>query len=257
MQVAIIRKFAFTALAALALAPVSQAQSTLAGDWKGLLTVGGTQFHILWHAAAAKDGSLTSTLDNVDQGIFAIPVKSVTLKDSHMTLTVDDAIQINGQAIQVSGVYDATVNAAATETKGMWTQTAPQLVPATELDFERIPAAKPAPPSDIDGVWTGILDAGTVKLHVGLKIVNTADGLTAALQSPDQSPAWLPATSIARSGDVLTVEFKPIAATYTAKIGADLASLDGTFTQMSNPLPLKLIRVAADAKPPATPAAAK
>ena len=36
-------------------------------DWEGTLDAGGTSFHIVWHATAAPDGTLTSTFDNVDQ----------------------------------------------------------------------------------------------------------------------------------------------------------------------------------------------
>jgi len=250
MRSTIARKFVILSLAVLALSPLCRAQSQIAGDWQGKLSAGGAEFRVAWHVTLAKDGSFTSTLDNIDQNIFAIPVKSTFLNGSHVTLTVDDDITANGETLHLKGALDGTVDKDATELKGTWTQSQPEQPPA-DLDLKHLPAqAAAAPlippatvkPSDIDGTWLGTLDAGTAKLRLVLKIANGLDGLTASLQSPDQSPQWLPASSVARSGSSLTVEFKAIGAVYTTKIGVDLNSMDGTFTQ-GVPLPLALKRM--------------
>jgi hypothetical protein len=369
-------KLALMALGALA--PLCTAQSQLAGDWQGTLTAGGTPFRIVWHAAAAKDGTINSTLDNVDQNLFAILVKSTTLKDGNLTLTVDDQININGQQVNVRGVYTGVVNKNASEVKGTWTQTEPEAPPAEldlkhvsapaaplapipppppppvepaaapvapaaaiatsiagdwqgsisvgpmslrivlhvtsardgslsgtldspdqgalgtpinaitfkdsklsfnlnsavpinyegalnadgseihgtltqgmpiELNFKRAapqsaqqPAAKPAPPSDIDGTWTGTMGMGPVNLHIIFKIANTTDGLTAKLQSPDQSQAWVTANTVTRKENALSVvfNFSAFQASYEGKISADLNSIEGTFNQAGMPMPLPL-----------------
>jgi hypothetical protein len=111
-----------------------------------------------------------------------------------------------------------------------------------------VPAPKSAPPSDIDGTWAGILDPGPEKLHVAFKIVNTADGLTATFQSTDQSPVWLTASSVTRSGSAVTISINGIGVRYEGKIGADLNSIDGTFLQAGNALPLLLARVLTQVK---------
>jgi hypothetical protein len=186
MKHSMLSKLAFIALSTLVLSTACNAQSSLAGDWQGVLNAGGAQFRIAWHVTAAKDGSLTSTLDNIDQGIFGIKVKSLTLDGSHLTLTVDDEIEVSGQSINVKGVFDGTIDKDVTELKGTWTQTEPEQAPA-ELDLKHTPAqaaAKPAVPSDIDGIWLGTLDAGATNLRLVLKIANGPDGLTASLQSP-------------------------------------------------------------------------
>lgn len=102
---------------------------------------------------------------------------------------------------------------------------------------------KPAAPSEIDGSWLGSLDTGAIKLRIVFKIVNTADGLTAQLQSPDQSPAWINTTSVARNGNALTIAIKALGIDFEGKTGADLASIDGTFTQSGMAMPLKLKRI--------------
>jgi fermentation-respiration switch protein FrsA (DUF1100 family) len=232
MKQNIVIKLALMALIAATLAPLCRAQALIAGDWQGVLTVEGRQLHIAMHIAAAKDGALFATVDNPDQGQMGTQANAVSFKDSKLTLTIN----------AYNGVYEGTMNKDATEITGTWTQDQP-----LELNFKRGAPAQAAPkpdaPSDIDGTWLGSLDTGAIKLRIVFKIVNTQDGLTAQLQSPDQSPAWLPATSVTRSGSSLTIDLKALGAVFEGKIAADLGSIEGTFTQMGSPLPLTLKRI--------------
>jgi hypothetical protein len=235
MNVHFISRLAFITFAGLALAPLSRAQAQIAGDWQGTLSAGGVQLRLVLHIAAAKDGSLTATLDSLDQGANGIPVNAVTLKDSKLSLAVD----------AVHGSYEGTVNKDATEIDGTWSQLQP-----LPLNFTRAPAQaaaapspaapKPAPPSEIDGTWQGTLDTGALKLRILFKIVNTQDGLTAQMQSPDQTPVWIPASSVTRNAGALTITLKGVGITFDGKISADLSSIDGTLTQMGGSLPLAL-----------------
>jgi hypothetical protein len=217
-----------------ALTPLGRAQASIAGDWQGALSAEGNQLRLVIHIVAAKDGSLTATMDSVDQGANGIPVTTITLKDSKLSMTVD----------AVHGTYEGTVNKDGSEIDGTWSQGQP-----LELDLKRAPAAaaavaaKPAPPSDIDGTWTGAIDAGSTELHILFKIVNTQDGLTAQMQSPDQNPVWLTASSVTRSGSALNITLKGIGVTFTGTISADLGTIDGTFEQGGNSLALVVKRV--------------
>ena len=352
------------ALIALAFTATCWAQSPLAGDWQGTLNAGaGTQYRIAWHVTAAKDGSLSATIDNLDLGILAIPVKSMTVKDSAVTQILDGEIQINGESHAIRGTFVGAMNKDASEIKGTWTQTEPEQPPAevvvkraaaqvaakpaeppqiagdwlgvlsmqgsdmrvvlhiiaakdgtlsassdvpdqgmmgipgsavtfkdsklsinfdsyngvytgtlsqdattikgtwtqdqpAELDFTRAPAqaaptpAAPKPPepkaeghSEIDGSWLGSLDTGAIKLRIVFKIANTADGLAAQLQSPDQRPAWVPATSVTRNGSAISIAIKGLGISYDGKIAGDFGSMDGAFTQAGNSMALALKRV--------------
>lgn len=227
MKVHFISRLAIVAFVGLALLPLGRAQSQLAGDWQGTLNAGGVQLRLALHFTAAKDGTLTATLDSLDQGAMGIPVTTVTLKDLKLGLVVD----------AVHGTYEGTVNKDATEIDGTWSQGQP-----LELNFKRAPVAavKPAAPSDIDGSWTGMLDAGSAQLHIVFKIVNTGDGLTAQMQIPDQSPVWIAASSVTRNGSALTITLQGAGIVYEGKIGKDLGSIDGTFTQGASSIPLLL-----------------
>jgi hypothetical protein len=234
MKGLIIRNLVLLAGVAAMLAPTCSAQAQLAGDWQGTLTAGSVQLRLVLHLTAAKDGSLTATLDSVDQGTYGIPVNSVTLKDSKFGLIVD----------AVHGTYEGTVNKDVSEIDGTWSQGQP-----VDLNFHRSatplppPAPpKPAEPTDIDGTWTGTLNTGDTELHVIFKIVNTQSGLTAQIQSPDQSPVWYPATSVTRVGATLIITMNGLGATFEGAIGGDLGSIDGSFTQGNVKLPLVLKR---------------
>ena len=236
MKGLMIRNLALLAGLTSMLAPACRAQGQVAGDWKGTLSAGGVEFRLILHVTGAKDGSLTATLDSVDQGAYAIPVSAISLNGSSLDMTVD----------AVHGSYTGTVNNDASEIDGTWSQGTPLALNfrrATAAEAAPPPAPKPAPPTDIDGTWTGVLDAGTAKLRIIFKIVNTQDGLTAKMQSPDQSPVWLPATSVKRSGSSLTIEIKGIGVLYNGKIADGLGTIDGKFTQMGNTLSLSLERL--------------
>jgi hypothetical protein len=220
-------------IAALIVSTASVARAKgIVGDWQGTLSAPNGDLRLVLHITAGEDGSLKATLDSVDQGANGIPVASVTLKDSKLTLDVE----------AVQGTYEGTVNDDATEIKGTWTQG--QSFP---LDFKRVTTPtkteqKPAKPSDIDGAWTGTLDAGGQKLRVVFHIANTENGLTATMDSPDQNANGIPVTSVTRSGASLKLELKPIDGTYEGKISSDLTTIEGTWSQAGNTLPLTLKR---------------
>ncbi len=207
------------------------AQPTVAGDWSGTLSVGPAQLRLVLHLTAAKDGSLTATLDSPDQAANGIPVNSATLTGSKLSLTID----------AVHGTYEGTVNKDASEIAGTWSQGQP-----LELNFKRaqpqaaVPAPKPAAPSDIDGTWQGSLDTPKGTLRILFKIVNMDTGLTATVQSPDQSPVWVPTTSVTRTGNKITIEMKAFGASFEGQINAAKDTIDGSFTQGDSiPLVLK------------------
>jgi pimeloyl-ACP methyl ester carboxylesterase len=218
----------------------------ITGDWQGTLAAGGVELRLVLHVGKNTDGSLKATLDSIDQpGANNIPVTSITLKDSKLNLGVD----------AVHGTYDGTVSSDGKAIKGTWTQGQP-----LPLEFQRVAVAiktehKPAKPSDVDGAWLGTLDTGGGKLRVVFHIVNTEDGLTATLDSPDQGANGLPTTSVTRDGASLKIEVKQIGGGFSGKIAADLSSIDGTWTQMGNSMALVLKRVKdqADLAPPKRP----
>jgi fermentation-respiration switch protein FrsA (DUF1100 family) len=103
--------------------------------------------------------------------------------------------------------------------------------------------AKPSQASDIDGSWIGSLDTGAMKLRIVIHIVNTEDGLTATMDSPDQGANGIPTTSVTRNGSNLKIEANRIGGSFDGTIAADLSSIDGKWTQGGGTIPLLLKRV--------------
>lgn len=205
----------------------------IVGDWQGTLKAGPAELRLVLHIAKGNDGNLKAALDSIDQGAIGIPVTSISLKGSELSLTVE----------AVRGTYEGKVNASATEIAGTWSQG--QALP---LDFKRATAPiktehKPAKPSDIDATWLGTLDTGTMKLRVVFHITNTEDGLVATMDSPDQNAKGIPVTTVKRDGSSLKLDLKGIGGTFEGKIAKDIKTIEGTWTQGGGSLPLVLKRV--------------
>src|ERR1700691_4284547 len=124
-----------------AAASLASAQD-IAGDWQGTLAANGAQLRLVLHITKGDDGALKATLDSVDQGAYGIPVSSISLKDSKLSLGVD----------AVHGTYEGKVSSDGSAISGMWSQGQP-----LPLDFKRSASpkaeAKPVAPSDIDAAW--------------------------------------------------------------------------------------------------------
>jgi len=206
----------------------------IAADWQGTLSAGGAELRLVLHVTKAADNSLKATLDSIDQpGANGIPVNSITLKDSKLSLEV----------AAVHGTYEGKVAADGKTISGTWTQ-----AQALPLEFKRATAPvktehKPAKPSDIDGAWMGTLDTGAMKLRVVFHILNTDDGLTATMDSLDQGMKGMPTTSVTREGASLKIEAKSIGGSFEGKIAPDLSAIDGNWSQGGGTLPLLLKRV--------------
>jgi len=202
------------------------------GDWQGTLTAGPVELRLVLHLTRDGKGGFAATLDSPDQGVKGIGVSSVTLVDSTLKLEVP----------QIGGSYEGKVNPGATAITGEWSQ----LGMSSPLNLSRPPApstVKRIPrPSDIDGDWEGSLNAGVV-LRLVLHIQTFEDGITATLDSPDQKMFGAPATSITRRGTTVQFEMKQLAGSFSGTLDAGLTTIDGTWNQLGNSLPLLLKRV--------------
>jgi pimeloyl-ACP methyl ester carboxylesterase len=101
--------------------------------------------------------------------------------------------------------------------------------------------AMPAQAQDrFAGEWSGLLDVGTLKLHLVFHVVATEDGYTATLDSPDQGARGMVASDVTVTGDSVSIEFAQLGARYDARIAAEGTRLEGKFSQGGQVLPLDL-----------------
>jgi len=218
--------------AVLATAGAAGAQ-TIAGDWQGTLAIGGAEFRLIFHFTPDGKDGFTATLDSPDQGATGIPVASVSLANAALKVDLP----------QIMASYEGKVNEGATAITGSFSQGGMSFPlglarPPATTRVKRVPK-----PGDIDGDWEGTLNAGGVALRAVFHIATFEDGMTATLDSPDQGTAGIPVGRVTRTGSRLDLELKQLAGGFSGTIDAALATIDGTWTQAGNSLPLVLKRV--------------
>ena len=219
-------------LLALLLASQAFAQPPeMAGDWQGTLGAGAAELRLVLHVARSADGTLAATMDSPDQGVRGLPVSALTLKDGRLSFKVEN----------VRGTYEGTLGPSGTEVTGTWSQGQPLPLTLVRRATPRADAPPPAP-SDIDATWGGTLSTPAGSLRVVFHIANSADGLTATMDSPDQNVRGLSVTTVTRTGATLRLELKRIGGTFTGTIADDRQTIDGTWTQAGGSAPLVLTR---------------
>lgn len=102
--------------------------------------------------------------------------------------------------------------------------------------------------TDIAGTWQGKLNAGALTLRIVVRITRTANGLTGEMQSPDQSPVWLPADSVTVTGGTVSIAIGKVNGVYNGTLSADGKTLTGDWKQGAGTFPLTLGRVTSEAE---------
>lgn len=82
------------------------------GTWLGTLKVSTLELRIVFNLSAKPDGSLSGTLDSLDQGSTGIAISRVGVEKERVTVEVST----------IGGRYEGTLNAEGSEMSGKWTQ---------------------------------------------------------------------------------------------------------------------------------------
>jgi hypothetical protein len=121
----------------------------------------------------------------------------------------------------------------------------------------------PASPHDIADTWQGTLHVGR-DLRTVIKISkDDKGGYKGTLYSVDQEGASLPLDSVTLQGSDVKYSIKPIDGTFEGRLSADGKTIDGSWKQGQNPVPLVLTRATPETEwaiptppPPVPPMAA-
>ena len=103
-----------------------------------------------------------------------------------------------------------------------------------------------AAPSDFAGNWMGSLDAGAFQLRLRFELAESDGGLAAKAFSVDQGNAEIAVESVTLTGATISMSMPMIGGSYEGTLAADGSSIEGSFTQMGNTLPLVLERTTVD-----------
>ena len=198
----------------------AQKTASIAGDWQGTLQAGPQQLHLVLHITQTAEGSLQANMDSVDQGANGIPISKISFQEGKLSFTSD----------AVHGTYEGKLDSVGSEIAGTWSQG-----PPLPLNFKRAVQA-----SDIDGSWMGTLNAGTTKLRLFFQITTTPEGVQATMSSLDQGGGAIPASSVQRDGAKLTMELKSMGGIFSGTFDKGLTTIEGTWSQNGNTLPLTL-----------------
>jgi fermentation-respiration switch protein FrsA (DUF1100 family) len=105
-----------------------------------------------------------------------------------------------------------------------------------------------APP--LDGTYTGTLESGPGQLHIVLHLsYNSVGALHATLDSLDQAVFAIEASSVSLNSGTLNFEVHSVGVNYEGTVSADQKTIDGTWNQGGNSLPLVFHREDAAHKP--------
>jgi uncharacterized protein len=108
----------------------------------------------------------------------------------------------------------------------------------------------------MEGSWQGTLEAGAVKLRIGLHISKDAGGWTSTFDSIDQGARGLPVKVTTVSGQTLHFEMPAMAIQFDGTLSADGTRIAGTFTQGAEiPMVFKRVEKIETLNRPQTPKA--
>src|SRR5262245_5261082 len=108
-------------------AGASPAHHRIEGFWQGTLDTGAIPLRLVFRIEKKLDGSMTGTLDSIDQGAKGIPLSAVSLKD--------DTVRVEVKVI--SGVYQGKLSAEGRQITGEWEQ-GPAKLPLTLKRVEKV-----------------------------------------------------------------------------------------------------------------------
>lgn len=111
------------------------------GTWQGTLKAGPVELRLAFKISKKPDGSLTATMDSIDQGAKDIPVDEVTWKDPELRMELK----------KIKGVFEGKATKDFSQIEGTWKQsgqsfplTIKRVEKATELKRPQEPK-KPFP----------------------------------------------------------------------------------------------------------------
>lgn len=99
--------------------------------WQGALEVGSIKLRLVLKISKTPDGTLTATLDSIDQGAMNLPVDSITIEERDFRFEMK----------KIGGSYEGTLSEDGSEVIGTWTQGGQSL----PLAFKRLKGAAQAP----------------------------------------------------------------------------------------------------------------
>lgn len=192
----------------------AQSKPSLAGDYAGVLA---GALHLKLHVTAAPDGSLSGTLDSIDQGANGIPCADFKVEGDTFSFRVPP----------VNGSWKGTVSADGTTLKGTWTQGR-----SMDLTFTRDTFVAAEKPSIVDGVWLGSVQVGGRALRAQIKVKSDRSGSEfCSFDSLDQGVVDWECANASLNGTDFSFDVPKVRGKWSGKLSSDHQTLAGKWTQ--------------------------
>jgi hypothetical protein len=217
-------------LAGLLCARAAFAETELAGDWRGKLSVdANTTLPVQFMFTRKPDGSYSAVLNSLDNAFIKdVAASSVSLTDGVLKVAVP----------ALSGSYAGTLKDDHFE--GQWSQAGSRAIP---LALSRLPPTSKADVDALTGSWQGSL-SGPAKLAFVFEFKQDGKGgLTGGLSVPEQGALGIPLANLQIGPGTIAFKIPQIGGEYRGTFSG--TSMTGTFKQGAQPqngVPLNLTR---------------
>jgi hypothetical protein len=230
------RSIRFLLLAAFVLVvPTLRAQS---GHWEGAIQAPGKDVKIEIDLAM-KDGKLTGTFGNPEQNESGFPLLNVWAERTSVNFEI--------KATNGGGMFKGTLSPDGKSMVGDFITTHGMSIgfSLTRTGEPRIAALLPSPAiaKNLEGSWTGTIDANGTPHQIGLKMANHPDGTSTGSVITSEG-VEINITKITNKDASLTLEVKNVGGSYVGTLNAEGTELAGTWTQGKFVAPLTFHRPA-------------
>jgi pimeloyl-ACP methyl ester carboxylesterase len=207
---------------------------TLEGTWAGTLQAGESTLHLVLHVLRGDHGSITGTLDSLDQGVYGIEAGSLKQSESAFTFEIPS----------VNASFEGELSADQRIMAGTWSQGGASLA----LVFHRQPhmSASRVPSGAVatsEGTWQGALETNGMRFRLQLRIAHDEQGqLVASMDSIDQGINGFRAAMATQSGSAIHLDLPAVRGVYDGELSATKNSMSGTWRQGGSPTALSFKR---------------
>ena len=210
------------------------------GDWSGTLEIEKVKLRLLFKIRKTPEGSLTGTLDSLDQGAKDILVDDVSFKENKLRLEIK----------LIEGVFEGPLDESGNKVAGSWKQGGKSLpltlvrgVAGGGFPTEALPpaelAASKAAAEKLAGGWNATLKSGGDQFRLVLNIKTNTDGSAAGtLDSLDQQLRGIPLSTITYKEGKVHFEARGLGAFYDGVSFNNRTSVTGQWHQAGQTLPL-------------------
>jgi hypothetical protein len=223
--------------AALVAAPVQAAQSGAGGHWTGAIETPGQPLQVEVDLAPGTPPAWVGAISIPAQNLKGFGLASVEVLDKAVTFAIPGA--------PGTPTFKGTLSADGTTIAGDFSQggaTLPfKLTRAGDAVMPPPPAKSTAITKDMEGTWSGTLQAGGNSLRLTLKLAADADTAKGSIVSVDQGGVEIAIATITQAGAHLDLQLPSISASYSGDLKD--GKLVGTWTQGQGSLPLEFARV--------------